>query len=155
MAKLPPRRRARAHRRKRRLPTEWNRTRPRLLADMRLIRTIVMLAALGSLGCGIFEQSSVAEIAVGRFHQLFNEASYSVIYNEADASFSRTTTVPDFDDLLTSVQRNLGLFKGARRTSLAADDPRVSLVYASQFANGSGTEQFAYVIRGGKAYLVS
>ena len=108
-----------------------------------------------SMSCGPFHDRDAAETAVDRFHQLFNEASYSVIYNEADPQFHRSRTVPDFGQLLLSMQRDLGAFRQARRTSVQSDGSAVVLGYESDFAKGKASEQFGYTIREGKAYLIS
>lgn len=116
---------------------------------------VVAIALLVATACGVLQDRSAAETAVDRFHQLYNEASYSVIYNEADPQFHRSTTVPDFDQLLLSVQRTLGGFTQARRTSFQAEGSNVTLGYDSDFAKGKATERFGYALRDGRAHLIS
>ena len=57
--------------------------------------------------------------------------------------------------LLLSMQRDLGTFRQARRTSFQSDGSAVVLVYESDLANGKASEQFGYTLRDGKAYLIS
>jgi hypothetical protein len=105
--------------------------------------------------CGTLQERDAAEKAVDRFHQLFNEASFSVIYNEADPQFQRSMTVPDFDQLLRAMQRDLGAFRQARRTSFQSEGSTAALMYDSDFAKANATERFGYAIRDRKAYLIS
>jgi hypothetical protein len=107
------------------------------------------------VSCGALQDRGAAEAAVDRFHVLFNEASDSVIYNEADPELRRSMTVPAFAVLLRSMHRDLGIFKQARRTGLDAEKEKVSLVYDSEFERGRATERFTYTIRQAKAYLVA
>jgi hypothetical protein len=120
---------------------------------------VLVAGIVASTACGLLESRDLGEKAVDRFHQLFNEASYSVIYQEADPRFHRSTTVPDFDQLLTDVRRDLGTFKQARRTSFrsdgAPDGEITTLLYETDFTEGRAAEEFRYVVRDGKAYLVS
>lgn len=120
-----------------------------------MVRLVIGAAALVALSCGAFQDGETAEKAVDRFHELFNEASYSVIYNEADPEFRRLTRVPDFDGLVRSAQRSLGAFRQARRTVFEVGGATVSLTYESDFAKGKATERFSFVIRDGRAYLLS
>ncbi len=118
--------------------------------------TAVLAAAmLLSISCGALQGRDAAETAVDRFHQLFNEGSFSVIYNEADPQLRRSVSVPDFDQLLTAMQRDLGAFRQARRTSFQSEGSTAAVVYDSDFANGKATERFGHAIRDGKAYLIS
>ena len=103
----------------------------------------------------MFQNKDFAQKAVDRFHQLFNEQSYSVIYHEADAQFHRSMTVPDFDDLLQAMQKSLGLFKQARQTGFQSSGTIATLTYESEFTRGKATEQFGYAISTGGAALVS
>ena len=120
---------------------------------------ILLAVAFLLMACGPFQDRDAAERTVDRFHQLFNEASYSVIYYEAEARFRRSTTVPDFDQLLLAVRRSLGTFKQARRMSFRSDagpDGTVAtLVYESDFTEGKATEEFRYATREGRAYLIT
>jgi hypothetical protein len=116
----------------------------------------VLTVALGfAISCGTLQDRDTAERAVDRFHQLFNEASFSVIYNEADPQFHRSMTVPDFDQLLRAMQRDLGEFRQARRASFQSEGSTALLVYESEFAKSSATERFGYATRDRKAYLAS
>lgn len=120
---------------------------------------VLVAGILLSASCGLLESRDLSEKAVDRFHELFNEASYSVIYREADPRFRRSTAVPDFDQLMLEVRRSLGTFKQARRTSFrseaGADGEVATLTYESDFTKGTATEEFRYVIRDGEAHLVS
>ncbi len=116
----------------------------------------VLAAALVlSVSCGPLQDRDAAEKAVDRFHQLFNEASFSVIYNEADAQFHRAMSVPDFDQLLRAMQRDLGAFRQTRRTGFQSEGSTAMVVYDSDFAKAKATERFGYALRDGRAYLIS
>ena len=121
----------------------------------RAVRSGLLCVALLASACGLLEDRSAAEAAVDRFHQLYNEASYSVIYNEADPQFRRSTSVPDFAQLLTSAQRSLGALRAARRTSFRADGANLETTFDSDFAKGKASEEFGFAVREGRAYLVS
>ncbi len=125
----------------------------------RSVAPLLAAAVVVSAACGLLASRDVAETAVDRFHQLFNEASYSVIYNEADPAFHRSTAVPDFKRLMQAVERDLGAFRQARRTGFrsdaGADGQLVTLTYESEFAEGRATEEFVFVTRDGEARLVS
>lgn len=120
---------------------------------------MLVAGIVASTACGLLESRDVAEKAVDRFHQLFNEASYSTIYVEADPRFHRSRTVPDFHQRLIDVRRDLGTFEQARRTSFRSDagpDGEIAtLAYESDFSGGRAAEEFRYAIRDGKAYLVA
>lgn len=127
-----------------------------------MIRSAALLLGAGlvlSVACGVLESRDVAEEAVDRFHQLFNEGSYSVIYFEADPLFHRSHTVPSFSALMLAVRRDLGTLRQSRRTSFrsdtGADGTVATLTYESDFADGQAREEFQYAIRAGEAYLVS
>jgi|SRR5713101_3299408 len=127
------------------------------------MRGFALLALLGVgvlTSCGFLEGKDTADKAVVQFHQQFNDESYSDIYMAADADFRRATTLADLTQLFQAVHRKLGVFTSATQTnsnvfSSTSGPTSVTLVYASQFAEGKATEQFKFSVGAGKAYLVA
>ena len=120
--------------------------------------TVLMAMMFVTSACGFAEGKDAAEKAMDQFHQQFNGEQYSEIYAGADAQFKRATTEAALTQLLQAVRRKIGTFKQARQTNFnivsGTNGTSVTMVYASEFAQGSATEQFMYTIVGSKGVLV-
>ncbi|HEV8229678.1 MAG TPA: DUF4019 domain-containing protein [Candidatus Limnocylindria bacterium] len=126
---------------------------------MRRAPAIVFVATLALSSCGLFEGKDVAEKAVERFHQQYNDESYGQMYADADAAFRRATSDASWTQLMQAVKRKLGALTRSRQTNFnlfsGTGGTTATLAYASEFAQGKATEEFRYGITGGKALLLA
>jgi hypothetical protein len=109
--------------------------------------------------CGYNEDKAAAETGVRTFHSQLNSGEMHAIYTGADDAFQKATSEPDFDAFMGAVHRKLGDVERSELTNyrvgyFTGQGTVVTLVYQSQFAGGSGTEEFAWHIRDKHPFLV-
>ena len=82
---------------------------------------------------------------------------FEEIYDKAADSLHKATTKQEFVTFMETVQRKLGKVQETKRNeynvNYSSAGTLVSLAYATTFANGKGTEQFAFAVSGKKAVL--
>jgi len=128
----------------------------------RLGLATLLLAIAGAVifsSCGYSDDTAAAEAGVATFHSQLNSAQLHAIYEGADDAFRKATTEPDFDAFMNAVRRKLGDVQQSQITNyrvgyFTGQGTVVTLVYQTQFAGGSGTEEFAWHIEDKRAYLV-
>jgi len=121
---------------------------------MRRLFPIVLSAALA--GCSVGKDTEASQQGVASFHQQLDAGRFDAIYDGSGAELKAVTPRPQFVALLDNIHRKLGAVKDARQVGLnvnyGTSGGAVTLTYQTQFASGSGTEQF--VFRTGKPPLL-
>lgn len=122
--------------------------------DLLLALSLVICVVLA---CNPMKGKNVAEPAVARFHQQYNDGKDHEIYLETDAGFKANSSEKDLTDILGAMRRKLGNFKKADSTgwfvNSTTQGTMVTLSYDVEFADGKGTEKFVYLIDGDQAKL--
>jgi hypothetical protein len=123
----------------------------RRLAGTLVAAAIVLTSCFG-------QDADLAARAVDQFHDQLNAGQFHDIYSQSSEEFRNATKESDWTALLGAVQRKLGKVTSSKQTSVNVSTgtfgTAVNQSYATQFANGTGTENFSWAIRGGKAVLV-
>ena len=121
---------------------------------MRRLFPIALAICVG--GCSAGQDSAASQAAVVRFHQLLDSGQFDAIYDSTGPELKGITPKPQFVQLLDSIHRKLGAVKQSKQVgwnvNYNTSGGTVSLTYETQFASGSGTEQFVY--RSGKPPLL-
>jgi hypothetical protein len=119
-----------------------------------------ILALVGFCACIVLSSCGAAtkhiELAkqsVERFHSQLDSEQYSAIYDAADAKFHSAVTEADFAKLLEAIHRKLGKvrdsnLKGENISWYTGQGATVRLTYDTDFASGTGTEEFVWHIGG-------
>jgi hypothetical protein len=114
---------------------------------------------LGLSGCGLNEQTTVADAEIERFHRLWNADEFKAVYDDAHMNFRNSQTDEEAVATLERLKRSHGQFKSAKRRSatLSSDQsaPDLTLNYDSVYDQGAAVEVFVYRITGQQALLVS
>lgn len=124
---------------------------PRTVAAALLILAMCAICALLS-SCGAAKKDiGLAKESVDQFHSQLDSEQYSAIYGVTNDGFRSATSEADFTKLLQAVHRKLGKvqdanLKGENIAWYAGQGTTVRLVYATNFASGSGTEEFVWRI---------
>ena len=125
------------------------------------LATLVLAVASAVIlsSCGYSDDTAAARAGVATFHSQLNSNQVQSIYEGADDAFRKATNEPDFDAFMNAVRRKLGNVQQSQLTSyrvgyFTGQGTVVTLVYQTQFAGGSGTEEFAWHVADKHAYLV-
>lgn len=116
--------------------------------------TCVLLSSCGATSKSV----DLAKQGVEQFHSQLDSEQYAALYAAADEKFHKATNESDFVKLLQGVHRKLGNIRNSnlRNTGVAwfaGQGATVTLVYDTNFAEGSGTEQFVWHISDNRAAL--
>lgn len=112
--------------------------------------------------CGAAKKDiGLAKESVDQFHSQLDSDQYSAIYGARNDGFRSAMSEADFTKLLQAIHHKLGNVQDAKlgnvqdanlnRENIAWDAGQgttVRLVYATNFASGSGTEEFVWRIDG-------
>ena len=114
---------------------------------MRRLFPIALAAALTS-GCSAGKDTAASQQAVARFHQRLDAGQYDAIYDNSGAELKAITPKPQFVALLAAIHGKLGAVQASKQVGWNVNYNNgvgtVALTYQTQFASGSGTEQFVY-----------
>jgi len=121
------------------------------------LSTIIFV--LFTTACNSTESRRLAVRGVDEFHSPMNSEEYHLIYSEADDAFHQAASEADLIALLQGIHQKLGAIRQSNLQSYQAgwftgEGTRVALAYETEFANGSGSEQFVWHIRDGRPRLV-
>ncbi|HEX4737461.1 MAG TPA: hypothetical protein VH331_07860 [Allosphingosinicella sp.] len=109
---------------------------------------IVLTAAVLVAGCSAGKDEAAAAQAVVQFHHQLDAAQYEAIYDATTPEMKASTPKASFVRFLDAVHRKLGAVKDTKTQGWGVNyntsGGTVTLTYQTQFANGSGTEQFVY-----------
>jgi uncharacterized protein DUF4019 len=107
--------------------------------------------ALGLLltSCGSAKNIQMAKQGVDQFHADLDRERYQAMYDAADKGLHQTTTEADFVRLLQAVHRKLGNVQSSQFRNFqvgysTGQGAIVDLEYQTNFAGGTGTEQFEW-----------
>lgn len=127
------------------------------------LSVILALVAFGVVilfsSCGAATKNiGLAKQSVEQFHSQLDSEQYSAIYAAADDKFHSAVSEADFTKLLQAIHRKLGKvqdsnLKGENLSWYAGQGATVRLTYQTDFASGSGTEEFVWHIGGGHPTL--
>jgi hypothetical protein len=128
-----------------------------------ILRACYLIAVL-FIGCSLVSCGSssknlqLAQDSVGLFHAQLDMEQYGSIYGAADDKFRNASTEADFVKLLRAIHTKLGAVRESNlRTSgvawFAGQGATVTLVYDTKFMNGTGSEQFVWLIKDNQTTL--
>lgn len=110
----------------------------------------ILLGALA--GCSPSADIAVGQSGVATFHQQLNAGQFDAIYDGADVQLKRATTQATMVQLLTAVQRKLGLFQSGKSAgwtdNTATSGHFLTLNYVSSYTRGTANESFIYRLDG-------
>jgi hypothetical protein len=103
------------------------------------------------VSCGSSKNIQLAKDSVGIHAQLDTE-QYSTIYKTADDKFHSAISEAEFVKLLQAIHNKLGTVKESNLRNagvawFAGQGYTVTLVYDTQFSDGSGAEQFVWHVK--------
>ncbi|HTX14312.1 MAG TPA: DUF4019 domain-containing protein [Candidatus Baltobacteraceae bacterium] len=127
---------------------EGGRFRPKAAAMILAIAATLVLSSCG----GFSDAKAAAESGVATFHSQLNSGQMQAIYAGADDAFRKATKESDFDAFMGAVQRKLGAVQQSQLRSyrvgyFTGQGTVVTMVYQTQFAGGSGAEEFSWHIQ--------
>lgn len=102
--------------------------------------------------------TDAAKHGVGEFRARVSERSYGQIFRTAGPELRQVATEDQFVQLMTALDRKLGLWESASEPAWnvmrGTAGHVVNLTYQSRFAKGAASEQFTWRIEHGKAVLI-
>jgi hypothetical protein len=109
--------------------------------------------------CGTGDNKALAETAVATFHSQLDAGQFGAIYADADDRFQKATTAADFSALVGAIHQKLGSVQQSALRNYnvgwySGQGAVVTLVYETQFAGGSGTEQFTWHVQNKRPQLL-
>jgi hypothetical protein len=114
---------------------------------MRRFVAMTLAAALVG-GCSAGQDTAATQQAVAQFHQRLDAGQFDSIYDQAGPELKAITPKAQFLPLLAAIHSRLGAVKQAKQVgwnvNYGTGGGTISLTYDTQFASGSGTEQFIY-----------
>ena len=124
-----------------------------------LTLAVAALAGMLVVSCGAGEAKELAESkAVPEFHARYDRQDFTAIYVDATKEFRDAMAKPNYDEFMKAVRRKLGPVKSATRqnwnVNAGTGGTIIVLTYAVEWEQGSGTETFTFVRRGGVPKLM-
>jgi hypothetical protein len=114
------------------------------------MRKFLILGAATALlaGCSAGKDEAAAAQAVVQFHHQLDAGQFEGIYDASAPEMKASTPKANFIRFMDAVHRKLGAVKEAKQQGWGVNYTNgvgtVTLNYQTQFANGSGAEQFVY-----------
>ncbi len=128
-----------------------------LVSPQKLILASILGCLIAFSSCSVIKNREIAEQAVAYFHRQFNARQYREIYYQAHEDFRNMVSEADVVNLFQLVSTKLGKVEHADQitwnVTAAPVGTTVTLQYATIFTEGTGTEQFSFLIKDGKATL--
>jgi hypothetical protein len=117
-----------------------------------------MIFLVMTLGCStMMKGTKLADPAVAKFHQQFNDKQFAQIYAESSRQFKDAVTEKEWVDLLEKVYGKLGAFKKTESTNFSVNTTNegdvLKVNYNTEFAGAKGTEEFTFLVDGDKVSL--
>ena len=110
-------------------------------------------------GCGLKQDTKVADAAVDRFHQHWNAGEFKAIYTESHKNLRNSRSADEIIAMLQRGKENFGAFKSATRRSWGFNSDNgvtnIKLKYDSVHERGPAVEAFIFRMAGDEALLVS
>jgi len=112
-----------------------------------------------SIGCtGYSKCKDLGEIAVGTFHEHFNNSEFEAIADDAHPELFTETTREEIIELLSMVRSRFGRVNRSDQSNWNVQINRgvtnVTLSYQTSFQTGPGTESFGFLVESGKARML-
>lgn len=124
-----------------------------------MTRYAVLAVVAALVGCSSGEHVASAEQGVAEFRQLMDGKEFSTIYAKASDELRKSANEAELTGILRVLHARLGPVKSAQRSkwnvNFHSSGTFVTLGFRTEFASGSGTEQFVFRITEGSASLVS
>jgi hypothetical protein len=114
------------------------------------MRNFLILGAATALlaSCSAGKDEAAATQAVVQFHHQLDAGQFEAIYDASAPEMKTSTPKASFVRFMDAVHRKLGAVKEAKQQGWGVNYTNgvgtVTLSYQTQFASGSGTEQFVY-----------
>lgn len=103
------------------------------------------------------QAKGLSDTAIEDFHRQFNERKFKELYAAAHADFKKTSTEAEFVELLEAMHRKVGKQVKSTGTGWRVHSingkTTVSVSQGTQFEHGKGTENFVFVVSGGRCSL--
>ena len=127
---------------------------------MSLVRSLLIAACLSIcvLGCSLAQNKRVADRAIRRFHDQFNEQRAGEMYQQADTSLKNLMTEKQFTEMLRQANTQLGKVQSIEQEEWRSkwneqNGSRVTVTVKTKFAKGKASEFFVWAIEGEEARL--
>ena len=124
---------------------------------MTIRTTLAVPLLILASACNPAKNISLAEGAVTRFHQQYNQQRFDAIHAGSDATFKENTSAADFNRFGAALYRKLAPEVGSKRSGWNVQalngGSYVTLTYDTRFQRARGAETFRFRISGGKAQL--
>jgi len=118
---------------------------------------VLLLFVLVLAGCSASADTSTAEAAVPKFHEMLDAAQFDDIYAQSSDAMKTATSQADLVALLGAVHRKLGNTRSSDRTSWGINYQTsgtwVTLVYKTVYDSGDAQEQFVFLVKDKSALL--
>ena len=121
----------------------------------RLASALLVLVVLAA--CSVSADTTQAEQAIQRFHELLDAGQSTAIYESAAEDLKKVSTQEDFVALLDAVHRKLGVSKSSSQkgwnVNYGTSGKFITLNYETVYAEGQASERFVYRVAEGQALL--
>lgn len=116
---------------------------------MIMARKVMMLIAVSMLaGCGVKQSVTDAEAQISTFHADLSSGRFDDIWTETSQDLRQATSKDDFLNLMKAIHKKLGPVKKSENVGWNANATTggtfITVQMETEFARGSGTEQFVY-----------
>ncbi len=116
---------------------------------MKMARLVLALVAVSMLtACGVKQSVGDAEAQISTFHADINAGRFDEIWNESSAELRKASSKDDFLNLMKAIHRKLGPVKKSQNVGWNANATTggtfITVQMQTEFARGSGIEQFIY-----------
>ncbi|QQS37762.1 MAG: hypothetical protein IPM56_07385 [Ignavibacteriales bacterium] len=118
--------------------------------------SLVMLILFSSC-MNLNQNKEVAEKAIQKFHENFNNQSFNEIYNNSDKEFKSKTSIEEFNKFISVVYSKLGphISSESKMVSVTTGnmDTYIRVNQITKFKKGSGEELFIFSMHDKKLLL--
>jgi hypothetical protein len=115
------------------------------------------LLALSLASCSAGKDMTAAEQGVTALHQAFSTGQFATVYDGSAPEMKNSISRDAFVSTFGGIYGRTGAYKSGKTTgwkvNYGTDGNMVALNRDAQFRNASGTEEFVFRVRGGKAVL--
>ena len=123
-----------------------------------LLYLVPAILLLPLLACHPLENKKAAESAVTKFHAQLDAEQFHEIYAASSHDFQQASNEPDMTALFQAIHRKLGPIHKSDEAGFFVNyttgGTMITLTYSTQFASGSGQEQFIWRMEDGQPALV-
>lgn len=113
--------------------------------------TFLFVVLIMFSACDFAKSKEAGEIAVVRFHNLFNQKRFQDIHQEASEEFKSSDSERDFAEYFVKIRQKLGTVKHSSLSKWSlnktTDGSFITLDYSTEFSEGNGAEQFIFKVK--------